>query len=113
LTAAGLTVDTSGHVTNSFVAYDDSTKGKVTLGGGTAGTTISNLKAGIGNSDAVAVSQLKSAGFALDTSGNVTNQAVTYAAGSVALGSPAITLAAGTRVWLLRTPRRITSRSAH
>src|SRR6202000_2717910 len=46
LKAAGLNVDTSGNVTNSFVAYDDSTMGKVTLAGGTAGTTITNVKAG-------------------------------------------------------------------
>ncbi|MFL9884353.1 YadA-like family protein [Paraburkholderia agricolaris] len=46
LKAAGLTTDTSGNVTNSFVAYDDSTKAKISLGGGVAGTTITNVKAG-------------------------------------------------------------------
>ena len=53
---AGLTTDTSGVATNSFVAYDDTTKGKITLGGGTNGTTITNLKAGsiaAGSTDAV------------------------------------------------------------
>ncbi|WP_446687003.1 YadA-like family protein [Paraburkholderia rhizosphaerae] len=61
LKAAGLNVDTSGNVTNSFVAYDDSTQGKVTLAGGTAGTTITNVKAGtIGaaSTDAINGSQL-------------------------------------------------------
>ncbi|HEY3598770.1 MAG TPA: hypothetical protein VGL08_14815, partial [Paraburkholderia sp.] len=46
LKAAGLKIDTSGNATNSFVAYDDATKGKVTLAGGAAGTTITNVKAG-------------------------------------------------------------------
>ncbi len=46
LKAAGVNVDTSGNVTNAFIAYDDATKGKVTLAGGTAGTTITNVKAG-------------------------------------------------------------------
>ncbi|MGF6536707.1 autotransporter adhesin, partial [Paraburkholderia sp. GAS206C] len=58
LKAAGLNVDTSGNVTNAFVAYDDATKGQVTLGGAT-GTTISNVKAGVADMDAVNVSQLK------------------------------------------------------
>jgi trimeric autotransporter adhesin len=95
LTDAGLNIDTSGHATNSFVAYDGSAKDKVTLGGGANGTTVSNVKAGVANSDAVAVSQLKSAGFALDATGNVTNQAVTFTAGTIESGSPAITLAPG------------------
>ncbi|WP_179258386.1 YadA family autotransporter adhesin, partial [Caballeronia sordidicola] len=77
LTAAGLNVDTSGHVTNSFVAYNDSTKGTVTLGG-TAGTTLSNVKAGVANMDAVNVAQLTAAGLAIDTSGHVTNSFVAY-----------------------------------
>ena len=33
LQGLGATVDTSGNVTNAFVAYDDTTKGKVTFGG--------------------------------------------------------------------------------
>ncbi|HEY4350810.1 MAG TPA: hypothetical protein VGN31_06260, partial [Paraburkholderia sp.] len=70
LKAAGLNVDTSGAVTNSFVAYDDATKGKITLAGGTAGTSITNVKAGAlsaASTDAVNGSQL----FA--TNANVTN----------------------------------------
>jgi autotransporter adhesin len=61
LKAAGLNVDTSGNVSNAFVAYDDATKGKVTLAGGTAGTTITNVKAGAlgaSSTDAVNGSQL-------------------------------------------------------
>jgi hypothetical protein len=46
LKAAGLNVDTSGNATNAFVAYDDTSKGKVTLGGGASGTTITDVKAG-------------------------------------------------------------------
>ncbi|MFD2059674.1 YadA-like family protein [Paraburkholderia solisilvae] len=78
LKAAGLNVDTSGNVTNSFVAYDDATKGKVTLAGGTNGTTISNVKAGTADLDAVNLAQLKAAGLNVDTSGNVTNSFVAY-----------------------------------
>src|ERR1700761_7011346 len=58
LKAAGLNTDDSGNVTNAFVAYDDATKAQVTLGGD-AGTTISNVKAGIADMDAVNVAQLK------------------------------------------------------
>nr|WP_246641635.1 YadA family autotransporter adhesin [Paraburkholderia edwinii] len=61
LKAAGLNVDTSGNVSNAFVAYDDATKGKITLAGGAAGTTITNVKAGVlsaSSTDAVNGSQL-------------------------------------------------------
>ncbi|WP_409934752.1 YadA family autotransporter adhesin [Paraburkholderia sp. BCC1884] len=61
LKAAGLSTDTSGNVTNAFVAYDSTTKDKVTLAGGAAGTTITNVKAGSVNAtstDAVNGSQL-------------------------------------------------------
>src|SRR6201996_6529894 len=58
LKAAGLNTDDSGNVTNAFVAYDDATKAQVTLGGAT-GTTISNVKAGVADTDAVNVAQLK------------------------------------------------------
>ncbi|CAB3768644.1 hypothetical protein LMG29542_05912 [Paraburkholderia humisilvae] len=85
LKAAGLNIDTSGAVTNSFVAYDDATKGKVTLAGGTAGTTITNLKAGgisATSTDAVNGSQLYNSassaaaalggGSSVDANGKVT-----------------------------------------
>jgi trimeric autotransporter adhesin len=45
LKAAGVNVDTSGNVTNALVAYDDTTKNKVTLRGAT-GTAITGLQAG-------------------------------------------------------------------
>jgi autotransporter adhesin len=61
LQAAGLTVDTSGNATNAFVAYDDRAEAKITLAG-TAGTTITNVKAGdissATSTDAVNGSQL-------------------------------------------------------
>ena len=44
------------------VVYDSATKDKVTLGG-ESGTTLSNVKAGVANTDAVNVSQLKDAGL--------------------------------------------------
>ncbi|MFM0211374.1 YadA-like family protein [Paraburkholderia sediminicola] len=61
LQAAGLTVDTDGNATNSFVAYDDTTKGTVTLGGGTTGTKLTNVAAGAvsaSSTDAVNGAQL-------------------------------------------------------
>ncbi|SAL69389.1 transporter [Caballeronia udeis] len=60
LQAAGLTVDTSGNATNSFVAYDDATQGKVTLGGA-SGTVLTHVAAGEvseSSTDAVNGSQL-------------------------------------------------------
>ncbi|WP_167530893.1 YadA-like family protein [Paraburkholderia agricolaris] len=85
LKAAGLTTDTSGNVTNAFVAYDDSTKAKISLGGGVAGTTITNVKAGAlgaSSTDAVNGSQL----FATNT--NVTN--LTSTVNSMATGNAVI-----------------------
>ncbi|CAB3757932.1 YadA family autotransporter adhesin [Paraburkholderia humisilvae] len=61
LKAAGLNIDTSGNPTNAFVAYDDMAKGKITLAGGTSGTTITNLAAGAvgaGSRDAINGAQL-------------------------------------------------------
>ncbi|MBY4693360.1 YadA-like family protein [Burkholderia latens] len=47
----------------SAVVYDSATKDKVTLAGGKTGTTLSNVKAGTLDMDAVNVSQLKSSGL--------------------------------------------------
>jgi len=55
--------DGSGNLTSLAVTYDSATKDKVTLGGGTAGTTLSNVKAGVADKDAVNVSQLKDSGL--------------------------------------------------
>ncbi|SEK10673.1 Head domain of trimeric autotransporter adhesin [Paraburkholderia tropica] len=60
LKAAGLDVDGNGNATNSFVAYDDTSRATVTLGGA-SGTRITNLVAGnvaAGSSDAVNGAQL-------------------------------------------------------
>ncbi|WP_158953373.1 YadA-like family protein [Paraburkholderia acidisoli] len=46
LKAAGMKIDAGGNVTNAFVAYDDTSKATVTLGGGANGTKIANLAAG-------------------------------------------------------------------
>jgi len=63
---------------------------------GTAGARrLTGLANGTGGSDAVSVAQMQSAGFQLDGSGTVMNAAVTYNAGSIASGSPTITLATG------------------
>jgi autotransporter adhesin len=58
LKSIGVTTDTTGGVTNAFVAYDaNSAKAKVSLGG-TAGTTLSNVAAGVAATDAVNKGQL-------------------------------------------------------
>ena len=77
LTNAGLSVDSSGNVTNSFVAYDDSTSGAITLKGAN-GTTIANVAAATKGDEAVNLQQLKNAGLNVDSSGNVTNSFVAY-----------------------------------
>jgi autotransporter adhesin len=61
LKSTGLKLDSLGNATNALVAYDDATLGTITLGGGTAGTAITNLKAGsvgASSTDAVNGSQL-------------------------------------------------------
>ncbi|WP_153102289.1 ESPR-type extended signal peptide-containing protein [Paraburkholderia hayleyella] len=61
LKAAGLSVDTSGKITNSFVSYDDTSKGKITLGGGDGGTRLTNVQDGVvsvTSSDAITGGQL-------------------------------------------------------
>ena len=74
----GMTVDSNGNVTNSFVAYDDTALGTITLKG-TNGTTITNVKAGAltANSlDAVNGSQLyQTNADVANVAGNVTNVA--------------------------------------
>ncbi|WP_153077269.1 ESPR-type extended signal peptide-containing protein [Paraburkholderia bonniea] len=80
LKAAGLSVDTSGQLTNAFVAYDDTTKGKITLGGkdSTTPVIVSNVADGKGANDAVNLKQMQAAGMTIDTSGKVTNAFVAY-----------------------------------
>ena len=73
----GLTLDAFGNATNALVAYDDTGKSRVTLGG-TSGTLITNLAKGTNDTDAVNFSQLKSAGLTVDSNGNVANSFVAY-----------------------------------
>ena len=64
----GIKLDSSGYVTNTFVAYDDMTKGSATLGGA-SGTTLKNVKAGevsVSSSDAVNGSQLYTTNESVD-----------------------------------------------
>ena len=68
--------DGSGNLTSLAVTYDSATKDKVTLGGGTAGTTLTNVKAGVADADAVNVSQLKGSGLIGDDGKAIA--AVTY-----------------------------------
>ncbi|TXC83429.1 ESPR-type extended signal peptide-containing protein [Paraburkholderia azotifigens] len=89
----GASFDTGGNVTGAFVAYDDASKGTVTLKGA-SGTKITNLAAGALNansSDAVNGSQL------YQTNQNVANVAgnVTNLAGNVSNMSDALNNLAG------------------
>ncbi|WP_373558456.1 beta strand repeat-containing protein, partial [Burkholderia sp. MSMB2157WGS] len=60
------------------VVYDGASKDKVTLAGAN-GTTLSNVKAGVADMDAVNVGQLKDSGLVGDDGqGNLTSLAVTY-----------------------------------
>ncbi|MCA8097358.1 YadA-like family protein [Burkholderia contaminans] len=67
--------DGKGNLTSMAVTYDGATKDKVTLAG-TTGTTLSNVKAGVADMDAVNVSQLKGSGLIGDD--GKANAAVTY-----------------------------------
>jgi autotransporter adhesin len=91
LQALGAVIDPSGTVTGSFVSYDGTTKGAVTLGGkgSTTPVALMNVAAGMGPTDAVNVKQLTDAGLTLGTSGQVTNAFVSYddsSKGAVTLG---------------------------
>ncbi|NLP61454.1 YadA-like family protein [Paraburkholderia sacchari] len=91
LEAMGMTVDTSGNVTNAFVAYDDTSKSSITLGGAdsTKPVAIHNVANGSAANDAVNVAQLQAMGAIVDSSGNVTNSFVAYddaTKGSVTFG---------------------------
>ncbi|MDP9651218.1 ESPR-type extended signal peptide-containing protein, partial [Paraburkholderia caledonica] len=80
LQAMGGTFNSSGVVTNAFVAYDDTTKSKVTLGGAgsTKAVTLTNVANGVATSDAVNVAQLQAMGGTFNSSGVVTNAFVAY-----------------------------------
>ncbi|AFT88890.1 YadA-like family protein [Paraburkholderia phenoliruptrix] len=80
LQAMGGMINSSGVVTNAFVAYDDTTKAKVTFGGtgATKAVTLTNLANGVASSDAVNVAQLQAMGGTFNSSGGVTNAFVAY-----------------------------------
>ncbi|WP_237164592.1 YadA-like family protein [Paraburkholderia dokdonensis] len=91
LEAMGMTVDTSGNVTNAFVAYDDTSKSSITLGGPGSSTPVAihNVANGVAANDAVNIAQLQAMGAIVDSSGNVTNSFVAYddaTKGSVTFG---------------------------
>ncbi|MBR8234806.1 MULTISPECIES: YadA-like family protein [unclassified Burkholderia] len=67
--------DGKGNLTSMAVTYDGAARDKVTLAG-TDGTTLSNVKAGVANMDAVNVGQLKDSGLIGDDGKSVA--AVTY-----------------------------------
>ena len=96
LTAAGMTVDSTGKPTNSFVAYDAGGKTSVTLGTGTVGAQIHNLVAGTTGTDAINLAQLNALGATIGTDGKPTNSFVAYSSTSKDL----VTLAgsAGTKI---------------
>ncbi|EOH6072204.1 YadA-like family protein [Burkholderia cenocepacia] len=68
--------DGAGNLTSMAVTYDGAARDKVTLAG-VDGTTLSNVKAGVADMDAVNVSQLKDAGL-IDPSTGKPIAAVTY-----------------------------------
>ncbi|WP_321913194.1 YadA family autotransporter adhesin, partial [Paraburkholderia sp. J11-2] len=79
----GATTDASGNITNAFVAYDDTSKSKVTLGGVDSGTpvaltNVANGALSAASVDAVNGSQLYALGATTDASGNITNAFVAY-----------------------------------
>ena len=80
LQAMGATIGTSGVVTNAFVSYDDTSKTKVTFGGVGAlkPVTLTNVAAGVANTDAVNMAQLKQMGATIDSNGNVSGSFVAY-----------------------------------
>ncbi|WP_321907869.1 YadA-like family protein [Paraburkholderia sp. J11-2] len=94
LYALGAKTDASGNVLNAFVAYDDTSMGKVTLGGAgsttpVALTNVANGTLSASSVDAVNGSQLYALGAKTDASGNVLNAFVAYddtSMGSVTLG---------------------------
>ncbi|WP_269139513.1 beta strand repeat-containing protein, partial [Burkholderia cepacia] len=67
--------DGKGNLTSMAVTYDGAARDKVTLGGAD-GTTLSNVKAGVADMDAVNVSQLKGSGLIGDDGKSIA--AVTY-----------------------------------
>ncbi|QND98074.1 adhesin YadA precursor [Burkholderia cenocepacia] len=67
--------DGKGNLTSMAVTYDGAARDKVTLAG-TDGTTLSNVKAGVANMDAVNVGQLKGSGLIGDDGKSIA--AVTY-----------------------------------
>nr|WP_153053959.1 YadA-like family protein [Burkholderia cenocepacia] len=84
--------DGAGNLTSMAVTYDGAVRDKVTLAG-VDGTTLSNVKAGVADMDAVNVSQLKDAGL-IDPSTGKPIAAVTYdsaAKDSVTLGGAGAT----------------------
>jgi autotransporter adhesin len=59
LSDAGLNVDSSGNVTNAFVAYNDSLKRTVTFNAGGAPTQLKNVADALDQNDAVNFGQMK------------------------------------------------------
>uniref|UniRef100_UPI002AB70999 YadA family autotransporter adhesin n=1 Tax=Paraburkholderia sp. J7 TaxID=2805438 RepID=UPI002AB70999 len=83
LYALGATTDASGNINNAFVAYDDKSKSKVTLGGAgsttpVALTNVANGALSAASVDAVNGSQLYALGARTDASGNLLNAFVAY-----------------------------------
>ncbi|MFX1684667.1 hypothetical protein P5W98_02030 [Paraburkholderia sp. A1BS-2L] len=100
LEAMGMTVDTSGNVTNALVAYDDTSKSSITLGGAGSNTPVAihNVANGVTANDPVNVAQLQAMGAIVDSSGNVTNSLVAYddaTKGSVTFGGIGATAPTG------------------
>ncbi|WP_249216151.1 beta strand repeat-containing protein [Burkholderia cenocepacia] len=82
--------------TNAITVGKDKAGTSVSLAGTDGDRLLSGLKNALGNSDAVNLGQLKSAGFDTDATGKVLNRAVTYETGSIESGNPHVVLSEGT-----------------
>jgi autotransporter adhesin len=67
-----------GGGSSEAVVYDTTAHDQLTLNKGGAVVAVSNVAAGVADTDAVNVSQLKAMGASFDTSGNLSNAFVTY-----------------------------------
>nr|WP_244206440.1 YadA-like family protein [Caballeronia pedi] len=94
----GASFDVNGNPTNSLIAYDDTSRTAITLGGPRANgpVRLGNVAAGREDMDAVSLKQLKDLGASIDADGRVGGGFVAYNDGSK--GSITLKGAVGTRL---------------
>ncbi len=79
ITNIGTRIDGVDSTVANAVIYDSATKDQITLAGGANGTTISNLKAGVDDGDAVNFAQLKTTNANVTTAQGTADTALTTA----------------------------------